>query len=198
MRIVRRVVLLVGLCVLSASRLAAAEGFKPFVFIHAGDTELGSPDLKGTVERFRLLAQRANAIGAELVVIAGDLMHDPGDEQVAAFQECLKQFKMPVKVIPGNHDNPQLYEKNFGPRRYVLTHNNCDFVCLDSDDVIAHHDPADPKCKELLGWLEEALGNAGRAKRTHTFVVMHHPIADQAPLEDVLAKQTIRYEVAKA
>jgi serine/threonine-protein phosphatase CPPED1 len=188
-RVTRRVLLL---CVLSALRPAgAAEAFKPFVFIHAADPELGKPDVKSTAERFALLAQRANALGADFVVVAGDLMHDPTDEQLKAFQDCLAQFKVPVKLVPGNHDDPKLFEKNFGPRRYVFTHNNCDFVCLDSNDFLSHTDPADPKGKELLTWLANALADSERQKRTHTFVVMHHPIADQAPLEDALAGHRI-------
>ena len=180
------------IAILSALWLAAAaEEFKPFVFVHVGDPELGKPDLKSTAERFALFAQRANTIGADFVVVAGDLMHDPTDEQLKAFQDCLKQFKMPVKLVPGNHDDPRIFEKNFGRRRYVFTHNNCEFICLDSNDILAHSDPSDAKCKELLGWLEGALAEAERQKRTHTFVVMHHPIADQAPLEDLLAKHRI-------
>jgi len=192
LRNVRRVALLVGLWGLVALRPAlAAEEFKPFVFVHVGDPELGKPDLKSTAERFALFAQRANALGAELAVVAGDLMHDPTDEQLKAFQDCLKQFKMPVKLVPGNHDDPRLFEKHFGPRRYVFTHRNCDFICLDSNDILQHPSPTEPKGQELWKWLEAALDDATRQKRTHTFVVMHHPIADQAPLEDLLAKHRI-------
>jgi 3',5'-cyclic AMP phosphodiesterase CpdA len=173
-------------------RLAtAAEEFKPFVFVHVGDPELGKPDLKSTAERFALFAQRANTLGAELAIVAGDLLHDQTEEHLKAFQDCLKQFRMPVKMVPGNHDDPRLFEKHFGPRRYVFTHNNCEFICLDSNDLLAHSEPSDPKCKELLDWLEAALANSERQRRTHTFVVMHHPIADQAPLEDLLAKHRI-------
>ena len=192
MRIIRRTALLVGLCALLATRLAAAgEGFKPFVFIHAGDTELGSPDLKGTTERFALLAKRANAIGAAFVVIAGDLTHDPTDECLSAFESCLKQFRMPVKVIPGNHDDPRVFAKHFGPSRYIFTHADCDFICLDSNAFLSHPDPADPNAHEHWKWLETALDEAQRQKRTHTFVVLHHPIADQPPMDALLAKYRI-------
>lgn len=191
MRIVRRKALLVGLCLVPAARLAAGDEFRPFVFIHAGDPELGKPDVKSTAERFALLAKRANAIGADFVVVAGDLLRYGTEEELKAFQDCLKLFKMPVKLIPGNHDEPKFFEKHFGPRRYVFTHNNCDFICLDSNEILAHPDPSEPKGKELFGWLEGALADAERQKRTHTFVVMHHPIADQAPLEDLLAKHRI-------
>ncbi|HPD16379.1 MAG TPA: metallophosphoesterase [Planctomycetota bacterium] len=191
MRIAQRAVLLMGLCVLPAFCVAAAEGFRPFVFIHASDTELGSPDLQGTVKRFGLLAERANALGADFVVITGDLMHDPTDEQLQAFQGCLKRFKMPVKLVPGNHDDRRLFEQNFGPRRYVFTHNNCDFVCLDSNDLKAHPTSSEPKGRELWEWLDDALGEAERQKRTHLFVVLHHPISDRAPLAELLAKHKV-------
>ncbi|HUT34935.1 MAG TPA: metallophosphoesterase [Planctomycetota bacterium] len=192
MRIVRRAALGAGLWVLLASRLAAAgEGFNPFVFIHAGDPELRKPDVKSTAERFALLAQRANAIGAELVVVAGDLTRNGADEELEAFQDCLKLFKMPVKLVPGNHDAPRWFEKHFGPRRYVFTHNNCDFICLDSNDFMAHPDRDDPKGQELWKWLEAALEDAQRQKRTHTFLVMHHTLAARPPMDAVLAKHRI-------
>lgn len=186
-----RGVLLASLWFLSLPLAARGEEFKPFVFIHAGDTELGSPDLKGTTERFALLARRANAIGAAFVVIAGDLTHDPTDECLSAFESCVKQFQMPVKVIPGNHDDPRVFAKHFGPSRYVFTHANCDFICLDSNAFLSHPDPADPKAHEHWKWLETALDESQRQKRTHTLVVLHHPIADQPPMDALLAKYRI-------
>jgi hypothetical protein len=45
--------------------------FAPFRFVHAGDPELGSPDLPGTARRLSVVVDRANALNTALVVFAG-------------------------------------------------------------------------------------------------------------------------------
>jgi 3',5'-cyclic AMP phosphodiesterase CpdA len=152
--------------------------FAPFVFIHAGDTELGSPDLPGTVKRYNLLPARAAAAGTELVVIAGDLIHDNDAEHWQAFTDGLKLFKMPVHVVPGNHDDPATFRKLFGPPNRVFTHNNCDFVCLDSNLL----------SPSVVSWLEDSLKASRAAGRTHIFVLMHHPPEGNADLDRLFRK----------
>ena len=158
--------------------------FVPFTFIHAGDTELGSPDLEGTARRFGLLARRANALDVAAVIIAGDLFHDPGHaDQQQAFDEVLKLFRMDVRAVPGNHDHPDMdvFRKRFGRENSVFTLHNCDFVCLDSNDLSA----------KALAWLEEVLAGAEGARRTHTFVVMHHPPAEGGAADKVLRRHHV-------
>ena len=158
---------------------ADSNEFAPFVFIHAGDPELGSPDLPGTSKRFGQLAQRANSIGAAMVVIAGDLVRN-GDkaDQLRALDEALKTFKMPVRAVPGNHDDEAAFRKRFGPENSVFTVSNCDFVCVNSNDLSA----------SALSWLEEALKLAVDRRRTHVFVVMHHPPEDDKAIGKLLSK----------
>ena len=162
----------------------AAEPPQPFVFVHTSDPELGKPDLKGTSERFAQLAQRANQIGAAFVIVSGDLTRNCTTEQLKAFDDILKQFKMPVRLLPGNHDEPEVYEKHFGKDHYVFTHGNCDFICLNSNLLLT---PSD-KTKEQWTWLEAALKEARRQNRAHIFVVMHHPLAGLAKMNDLLVK----------
>jgi 3',5'-cyclic AMP phosphodiesterase CpdA len=170
-----------GIGIVYPADLPPAEAFEPFVFIHAGDTELGSPDLKGTTERFALLAARANMIGPAFVLIAGDLLHDCDDEHLAAFEGVMKQFKMPVKVIRGNHDKGDFYKKHFGADQYVYTFRNCDFICLDSEEPL---DPATSQWK----WLEASLKDARALERTHVFAAIHHPFDANSKIADLLSK----------
>lgn len=168
----------------SAPPPPAAE-FKPFVFLQAGDPELGSPDLKGTVGRFTLQTQRANRIGAALVVICGDLTRNCTDEQLAGFDEAAKQFKMHYKVVPGNHDKPAVFAKHFGPDHYVYTLNNCDFIGVNSE--------LDGKeAAAQWKWLEEALKESRRANRTHTCIVIHNPSALERPVTELLARYGVK------
>lgn len=177
-----------GVLLALASARAAAGEAQPFVFLHTGDPELGKPDVASTAARFALVAARANAIGADLVIIPGDLVHGCTSEELKAFDGVLRQFKMPVKVVPGNHDRPDVFEKHFGPDHYVFTHNNSDFICLNSNRFVG---PADPRQDAQWKWLEAALEDAQRQKRSHVFVVMHHPIAQEAPLRELLARHHV-------
>jgi len=161
---------------------ASSKKFAPFVFIHAGDPELGSPDLAGTSKRFQRLAQRANTIGASLVVIAGDLIRHRGNaDQLKALDAGLKAFKMPVRAVPGNHDHLAAFRQRFGPENSVFTFNNCDFACLNSND----HSP------RVLSWLEGALKASLRRGRTHVFVVMHHPPERESKMDELLGKYRV-------
>jgi 3',5'-cyclic AMP phosphodiesterase CpdA len=161
---------------------AAAAEFTPFVFVHASDTELGSPDLAGTSRRFGQLAQRANALRAALVVLAGDLVHGGDDaDELKALDEGLKAFKMPVRAVPGNHDNLAAFRKRFGPENSVFTLHNCDFVCLNSNELSA----------PTLTWLEDVLRASVGRGRTHVFVVMHHPPEDNAAMDRLFAKHGV-------
>jgi 3',5'-cyclic AMP phosphodiesterase CpdA len=154
--------------------------FAPFVLVHGGDPELGSPDLPGTAERLTLFAQRANTVGADLVIIPGDLMHDPDHaDQQQALDQSLAVFKMPVRAVPGNHDtNAEEYRKRFGTAQTTFAFRNCQFVCLDSNR------PA----SSWLAWLEQSLQAARQAGRTHIFVVLHHPPEGNAAVGELFTK----------
>jgi len=169
-----------------------ADEFKPFVFILTGDPELGKPDVKSTAERFALLPKRASAIKASLVVIPGDMTHDDTDEEWKIIEDTLKQFTMPVKMVPGNHDKPESFAKHIGEDHYVFTLNNCDFVCLNTNLVGS----SSKKAKAQLAWFEKALKDARERRRTHTFVVMHHPVANDEPIRGLLVKYGVKVVLA--
>jgi predicted phosphodiesterase len=172
---------------------APADEFKPFVFILAGDPEIGKPDITETAKRLALLAQRANAIEAALVVIPGDLTHDSSDEQLKAFVDAAGRFAMPVLTVPGNHDKAKVFAERFGPDHKVLTLNNCDFVCLNSNLTDEGSSAAKAQCK----WLEEALKASRERGRTHTLVVLHNPsVADRDPLRGLLVKYGVKVVLA--
>lgn len=172
-----------------------AEAFKPFVFILTGDPELGKPDVPSTAQRFALLPKRAAAIRASLVVIPGDLTHDDTDAEWSIIENTIKQFTMPVVIVPGNHDKPAAFAKHVGEDHYVFTLNNCDFVCVNTS-VLDSLWGVSGKAKAHLAWLEGALKEARRRKRTHVFVVMHHPVADRKDISGLLARYGVKVVLA--
>lgn len=57
------------------------------------------------VEALDYVMQRSVDVGAEAVIIAGDLFDDRGSGDYSQFEGlCRKHRQMPVHVIPGNHD----------------------------------------------------------------------------------------------
>jgi len=180
---------------LAADSAPPADEFKPFVFILTGDPELGKPDDKSTAAGFALLAKRASAIRASLVVIPGDMTHDDTDKQWHLVEDVLKQFTMPVKVVPGNHDKSEAFAKHVGEDHFVFTLNNCDFVCLNSNRI-GPISGMSKKAKAQMEWFEKALKDSREHHRTHTFAVMHHPVANDEPIRGLLVKYGVKVVLA--
>jgi predicted phosphodiesterase len=180
---------------LAADPAPPADEFKPFVFILAGDPELGKPDDKSTADRFALLPKRASAIKASLVVIPGDMTHDDTDAQWKLIDDTLKQFTMPVKMVPGNHDKSESFAKHVGEDHFVFTLNNCDFVCLNSN-LVGGSSGKSTKAKAQMEWFEKTLKDSREHNRTHTFVVMHHPVANDEPIRGLLVKYGVKVVLA--
>ena len=166
-----------------ATQPASGPGrFEPFVVIHGGDSELGSPDLPGTAQRLRLFIDRVNQLKPAFLVMAGDLVHggtDPAELKVLddAYAAC----KVPIWPVPGNHDNLAQFRRRFGREYYAFTYNNCEFICLNTEDGSSRQ----------LPWLEETLRAARRNRRTHIIIVMHRPPEGNALLEGLLEKYAV-------
>jgi 3',5'-cyclic AMP phosphodiesterase CpdA len=143
--------------------------FRPFVFIHASDSHFGVGEASQPIrDRFGELARQANELRPAFVIVTGDLVNDGNNpEELAAMDEALKAFRVPVRLLPGNHDDLAAYRAHFGPAYYRFTVNNCEFVCLDSTGLAM--------ATEQWLWLEDTLLDARRRGRTHIFLAMHEP-----------------------
>ncbi|MFB3891657.1 MAG: metallophosphoesterase [Phycisphaerae bacterium] len=156
--------------------------FAPFVFIHGGDSELGSPDLPGTAKRLRLFIDQVNQLKPAFLVMAGDLVHGGTiPAELKALDDAFAACRVPIWPVPGNHDNLAQFRSRFGREYYALTHNNCEFVCLDTEDLSAPQ----------VSWLEDTLKTARRNGRTYILVVMHHPPEGNAALEALFDKYKV-------
>lgn len=170
--------------------------FAPFVFLQAGDPQIGGwTSIEDTKDRFVQFARVANRLGPAVVVVVGDLVNDgPHEKELAAFDEALAEFRVPVRLIPGNHDDIATYRRNYGRDHYSFTLNNCEFVCLNSNLMTGLWSGAEKRreADEQWQWLEETLHRCRQEGRTHIFVVMHHPPATlpaATPRLDALFRQ---------
>ncbi len=117
-------------------------------FIHTADWQIGKPFLqvKDEQKRFKLKQERLNAIGrirevarmqeSQFVLIAGDLFDSPTPSSPIVMEvlEVVGEMKVPVLVIPGNHDHGALgtvwhtdafkkYQKEIAPNLLLLLDN---------------------------------------------------------------------------
>ena len=172
----------------------------------------GFPDSKAILKK---IVEEVNLINPEFVLITGDLIHcaeDVGrillnykaphmtqtDEGIKAimekeyndFLDIISKFKVPVFIIPGNHDmvgleNPlakEYYEKVIGPRYYSFDYGDYHFTGLDNSNMMeatpicyGKEALADDLDKEQLIFLENDL-KKNQDKRLR-IIFFHVPIA---------------------
>jgi DNA repair exonuclease SbcCD nuclease subunit len=122
----------------------------------------------------RLRAQRARAIGADVVLLAGDTFdcHRLPDTLIDRAAEVIAAAQIPVVLLPGNHD-PVMPDAVFH-RRSLTEVKNLHVIGLTHDEAIVF--PA----LDLEIW--------GRA---------HRDYSDMIPFEAVRPRQT-RWQIATA
>ena len=188
----------------SGAPTGPADGqFRPFFFIHAGDPQIGGwASIEDTAGRFAQLAGIANRLKPAFVMVVGDLVNDgPHARQLEAFDNALKRFRVPVRLISGNHDDLATFRARYGPDRYAFTHNDCEFICINSDVLARIRRPAwvRKESGEQWRWLERALPEARKRRPRHIFLVMHHPpllLPQQLRLEKLMAAYGVRVVLA--
>ncbi len=81
---------------------------RAFSFIHASDTHLDEE----SIPRFRRLREITEERGVDFVLIMGDLIRDAlrvsegtARERFELFRKEKSDFRVPVWVVPGNHEN---------------------------------------------------------------------------------------------
>ncbi|MDR1454117.1 MAG: metallophosphoesterase [Tannerella sp.] len=82
-------------------------GQKTLIVAHLCDPQLGFSDFSADSARFGQEIRQVNELSPDAVIIAGDLIHDTGDDRAAAtVRKQIAKLKPPVVLTPGNHDIP--------------------------------------------------------------------------------------------
>jgi 3',5'-cyclic AMP phosphodiesterase CpdA len=165
--------------------VAGPQEFSPFFFVLAGDPQIGMTPGGMLLDKRHLIeeARQVNRLGPPFVLIAGDLAHTPTRLEWRLFDEGLREFRCPVKLIPGNHDlqgdfwgNLDYYREHYGQDYYVFTYNNCDFIALNSTVLSSRFsEPYKTEAQTQWPWLEKALAASRKNGRTHVFIFTHRP-----------------------
>ena len=144
------------------------------------DTHLQSGPL--AAEPARLFHRALGAVLAldrrpDCVVITGDVANDGTAEQYAVMRELVGQFPLPVHLLPGNHDDPEVMVAAFGNTaylgdgecaHYVLEYPDTTIVALDTNVAGSNNGRLAP---EQLAWLDRALSATDKP----TVIGLHHP-----------------------
>jgi predicted MPP superfamily phosphohydrolase len=159
--------------------------FRPFSFVHISDPHLAV--VHAADARFAQQAGQINALKPDFVVLTGDLTYGLTDRHMAVIDSALRQFQVPVKLIPGNHDvrdaeSLALYRRTYGEDYYLFTHNGCDFIFLDTailDLDSPWYSGKDERFRQEVSrqwaWLENTLAGSRQRQPRHTFLLMHIP-----------------------
>lgn len=151
----------------------------PFHLVQLSDVHIGASWAPGDpLARFRssVAAIRRHPSPPDAVVVSGDLADHGAPDEYALIKEELASLRVPVHVIPGNHDDrrglrscfrlpgedeaPVYYTADAGPMRLVLL-----------DSTIPGEDGGDLG-PEQFAWLRATLA---AAPERPTLLVMHHP-----------------------
>lgn len=126
-----------------------------FTFLHASDTHIHPAN----VERTRRLRTLVDSLRPAFVIISGDLVRDAlrvREPEARGYYELLeselKQFRVPVYTVPGNHEifgierhhslvdrshplyGKRMYRSRRGPNYYSFSYGGVHFIGLDTVD----------------------------------------------------------------
>lgn len=177
------------------------------VFIHTADWQLGKPfaSMPDEAKRHRLQAQRLQAVrglavkvketGAAFIVVAGDIFDSPHVTKATVSAACaaIGSLKVPVVVIPGNHDHAgpgSLWEQEFFKREQEQLAPNLRLL-LASEPVVfdnailfpaplhRRHDPGDP-----TAWIRAAVTDPTLPPDLPRLVLAHGTIQGFGSVQD--------------
>jgi 3',5'-cyclic-AMP phosphodiesterase len=114
----------------------------------------------------------------DVIVITGDLTDHGAVEEYANLRAILDAARMPVFVLPGNHDSREALRAAFADKgyfppegflHYALESYPLRLIALDTNVPGHHHGEL---CAERLAWLDRTLT---AAPDRPTLVMLHHP-----------------------
>jgi 3',5'-cyclic AMP phosphodiesterase CpdA len=116
---------------------------------------------------------------AQAVFISGDLTDNGLPEEFAELMRLTRRLKVPVYVVPGNHDRRDEMKKACAAWPGVT--DDPDFIQYTADigplrlialDTVKPSSSAGELCARRLAFLEQALADAGTRP---VVILMHHP-----------------------
>lgn len=158
---------------------------KPILIAQISDLHVKAPGslAYGRVDTASALQRCVATLNAlrpapDLVVITGDLVDTPSEQEYDHLKRLLQPLKLPFAAIPGNHDHRALlraalphadYVEASGPLDQSLKLGGIDLLLADSSVPQRPHGELGAK---TLQWLDTTLGSSTDRP---AFLFMHHP-----------------------
>lgn len=174
-------------CIVLSQRSARAA--EPFFFIQLSDPQFGmfteNASFAQETVNFEFAAATVNRLKPAFVIITGDLVNKPGDnDQIGEYRRILSKIdkSIPVYDVAGNHDVENVptpesiaaYTNRFGPDFYTFRHGGFVGIVLNSS-VIHSPQKAMAHLEAQERWLVAELEKARAEKAKHIVVFQHHP-----------------------
>lgn len=134
-----------------------------------------------TASMLRVAIARLNALdpAPDLVVLTGDLVDMGGAEEYELLTSILKPLRIPLVVIPGNHDERDAMRAAFPDHSYLPASGFLHYVIEDEYplriiglDTVVPGEGGGEFCVERQEWLSTELA---KRPETPTLILMHHP-----------------------
>ncbi len=153
-----------------------------FSFVTIGDSRGDEPIVQP--QAYLDCIKQINSLPSRpaFVINVGDLILGSEDEQELIMEEwdefdrVTQEIKVPVHLVPGNHDvwdeqSYAIFTDRYGPTYYSFDHGNSHFVVLSSEEQ--EEGEASKITGAQLKWLAADLDKHKAA--VHTFVFLHKP-----------------------
>ena len=136
------------------------------------DENFDGLNTSASLESVQALIQQTITSPIDLVLVTGDLVHNPLAEAYEKLATMLNDFDCPVMCLPGNHDDPALMEQHLNTANLStsksISLNNWQLLLLNSHLPASH---AGKLSDSEMQWLKQQL-DASHNK--HVMLALHH------------------------
>jgi len=139
---------------------------------------LATADFHGSFEASKRTALKAENIGADVIVVSGDITHFGSPRDAEKVLSPLTALKLPVLYVPGNCDPPSLLEAKIEGASCI--HRKCEaygdlsFIGAGSVPIDrVHPSPFEISDEEIFEALTQGLKQCG--SRRFVIIVAHSP-----------------------
>lgn len=148
-----------------------------FKFVQVTDTHVGGAtgedDLRRTVRDLNQLPD------IDFVILSGDVTEFGSDEELALAKQILDSLKLPLYVIPGNHDSnwsesgANSFRRVFGDETFFFEHKGYQFIGTTSGPNMRMSPGQIPR--ENLVWMDSVFA-ANPDGQTPLIAINHYPL----------------------
>jgi predicted phosphodiesterase len=128
--------------------------------------------------------RKLNILQPEFVITTGDMIEGYTTNETEIYQQwsdykgLIKDLKMPVFYIPGNHDYSnevmsRIWNELFGSSYYQFIYKNVLFLCLNTEESLKGADQASIE-EQQFNFVRKTLMDHPDVR--WTFILMHHPL----------------------